>query len=241
VAIPRLGTEIRSDGVWACLTAETPNEHWSVGMEAFGVELDAATDAYRGERGDRTPFGLDLEWTAVSEPYDYPGLSRYEQSCDVHGEILVGDDRIELAGTGQRDHSWGVRDWWTTSWCWTAGALGDGTRFHASKPDVGFKYEPGYVVEPGGALTGLFDFTVETVEGDERVPTSAAMHVGPLELSVTPIGMAPILLDDGAGRVGRFPRSLCRFDTADGRTGYGWTEWNQPPAPGDPAGAAGSG
>ena len=31
------------------------------------------------------------------------------------------------------------------------------------------------------------------------------------------------------GRVSRFPRSLCRFATDDGRTGVGWTEWNQPP------------
>jgi hypothetical protein len=41
--------------------------------------------------------------------------------------------------------------------------------------------------------------------------------------------MAPILLDDGEGRVGRFPRSMCRFVADDGRAGVGWTEWNQPP------------
>jgi hypothetical protein len=32
--------------------------------------------------------------------------------------------------------------------------------------------------------------------------------------------------------VARFPRALCRFESADGRRGAGWTEWNQPgPAP----------
>ena len=43
------------------------------------------------------------------------------------------------------------------------------------------------------------------------------------------MAFAPVLLDDGAGRLARFPRALCRFtEPATGRTGAGWTEWNQP-------------
>jgi hypothetical protein len=30
--------------------------------------------------------------------------------------------------------------------------------------------------------------------------------------------------------VSRFPRAMARFDAADGRTGTGWIEFNQPPA-----------
>jgi hypothetical protein len=54
------------------------------------------------------------------------------------------------------------------------------------------------------------------------------MALGPLRLDVEPVGMAPILLTADDGRVSRFPRSLCRFTEADGRHGFGWTEWNQP-------------
>jgi hypothetical protein len=43
------------------------------------------------------------------------------------------------------------------------------------------------------------------------------------------VAFAPVLLDDGTGRLSRFPRALCRFrDPATGRAGVGWTEWNQP-------------
>ena len=34
--------------------------------------------------------------------------------------------------------------------------------------------------------------------------------------------------DGTTTRHARFPRALCRFETADGRSGVGWTEWNQP-------------
>jgi hypothetical protein len=37
-----------------------------------------------------------------------------------------------------------------------------------------------------------------------------------------------VLLGARDGRVSRFPRALCRFDATDGRSGWGWTEWNQP-------------
>jgi hypothetical protein len=57
------------------------------------------------------------------------------------------------------------------------------------------------------------------------------MPLHDLELSATPTLLAPVRLDAPDGRMGRFPRGLCRFDAADGRTGYGWTEWNRTDPP----------
>ena len=36
----------------------------------------------------------------------------YEQPCTVHGEVLVGSERLELDGVGWRTHLWGDQDWW---------------------------------------------------------------------------------------------------------------------------------
>jgi hypothetical protein len=230
VPFPKRGLEVRDEGLWACLTAETPNDHWSVGMEAFAVSLDDPLDAYRGERGDRVAFGLDLEWEAVAPVFDYPGVTRYEQSCNVYGEILVGEERIIFDGPGQRDHSWGRRDWWELNWCWTAGALADGRRYHGCSVEVGdTRYTPGYVAAPGGELTGIYGWDLGTSLGEEGLPTEAKMQIGPLDLRVTPTAFAPILLtDDEGGRVSRFPRAMCRVEAADGQSGVAWTEWNQP-------------
>jgi hypothetical protein len=225
--------EVREDGLWSQLHCETPNEHWTIGLEAFAVGLDDPAEAYAdgGERGDKVALGLDLEWEAVAEVYDYPGVSRYEQSCLVTGEILVGNQAIAFDGWGQRDHSWGVRDWWGTGWVWTAGRLDDGTAFHATKVETDrFDYEPGYVLrgnEDGLTVSSQFKPQYEQV-GEHRFPGVTAMPLHDLDLTCTPLLLAPIRLDAPDGRIGRFPRGLCRFDAADGRTGYGWTEWNRP-------------
>jgi hypothetical protein len=217
--------EVRTEGLWAEPTCETPLEHWSIGVEAFGVRLDDPAETYRGERGDRIGVGLDLEWEAAAPVFPYQLMTRYEASCDVHGEILLGDERIAFEGTGQRDHSWGVRDWWVIEWCWTAGALDDGTRFHAA--GTSGLWHQGYTVTPTGTLTPADRFTVDTALGAEGLPTKATMELGPLSLEVEPLGFAPVLLTSDDGRVSRFPRAMCRFTTPDGRTGTGWTEWNQ--------------
>jgi hypothetical protein len=223
--------EVRSEGLWAEITCETPLEHWSVGMEAFGVALDDPADAYRGERGTRLPFGIDLEWEAFGPPYEYPEpMTRYEQPCLVHGEVLIGEERVAIDAVGERDHSWGVRDWWAIPWCWTSGRLEDGTAFHASKPLVeGVTFEPGFVLSSDGVMEAIDGFSVETVTDAEGLARHARMRIGPLSVAVTPVAHAPLALESSDGRVTRFPRSLCRLASDDGRTGVGWTEWNQPP------------
>ena len=52
----------------------------------------------------------------------------------MSGTLRVGDEELALRrAAGQRDHSWGTRDWWSMDWVWSAGHLDDGTRFHARR------------------------------------------------------------------------------------------------------------
>jgi hypothetical protein len=223
------GLELRTEGLWCDLTCETPLEHWSVGLEAFGVALDEPTEVYRSCRGDRTPLGLDLEWETEGGTYAYPGVTRYEVPCRVHGEVLVGSERIGFEGWGERDHSWGRRDWWSFEWCWTAGRLDDGTAWHASRPLVaGVRYEPGFVAPPGGGPAQIDRFEVADESGREGLPAASRLQVGDLSLAVEPRSFAPVRLDAPDGRVSHLARALSRFTAPDGRTGWGWMEWNQP-------------
>jgi hypothetical protein len=84
---PRQGLQLRGDGIWAELMCETPREHWTFGLEAFGIRVDNLTD----EMGDRIPVGLDLEWevSAAGPP-----------AGTVHGDVLVGRDRFGVDGEG---------------------------------------------------------------------------------------------------------------------------------------------
>jgi hypothetical protein len=90
VPLPRQGqtsVEIRADGLWAELWCETRGEHWTFGLEAFGVRLDTPEEALRpgGEIGERVPVGLDLEWEA-------PNV--------VLGDVLVGRERWTIDARG---------------------------------------------------------------------------------------------------------------------------------------------
>ncbi len=66
---------VRGEGLWAELLCETPGEHWSFGLEAFGVRFDDEAEAATSDRGERVAVGFDLEW---------------ETPDRVVGEILVG-------------------------------------------------------------------------------------------------------------------------------------------------------
>jgi hypothetical protein len=232
VALPTgRGLEVRAEGLWAELTCETPFEHWTVGMEAFGVALESAAEAVGAERGQRVPVGLDLEWEAAGPVYPYSLTTRYEQACRVHGEVLLGAERVEVDGWGQRDHSWGVRDWWALAWCWASGRLDDGTAFHALKPFVeGLDLHEGFLVGPAaGHLTPLERVAVETATGPDGLPSSSALVAGPLGLRLDVVAPAPVPLDAPDGRRSVLARALCRVGAADGRAGWAWGEWNTPP------------
>jgi hypothetical protein len=84
---------VRGDGLWAELIEETPDEHWSVGLEAFGVRLADPLDAERDERGERLPVGLDVEWETGHGDFGR-----------VDGDLAVGATRSPVAATGRFEH-----------------------------------------------------------------------------------------------------------------------------------------
>jgi len=109
---PTAGLEIRADGLWASLLCETPFEHWSLGLEAFGLRLepDAMGDdppAWSDLVGERLPVGFDLEWELTDPPVPLVDGSGYRQAGTLFGELLVVRDRLEVDTACTREHAWG--------------------------------------------------------------------------------------------------------------------------------------
>ena len=144
--------------------------------------------------------------------------------------MRIGDERIEVRCPGQRDHSWGVRDWWLFGWVWCSGRLDDGTWWHSARsivPKVEI-FQTGYVVTPDMTLTPVEKVQVAYELDDEQLPVRGELSVGDLAMSWTAEMHAPVLLVSPDEKKSRFPRSVCRFETPDGRSGRGWIEFNFP-------------
>ena len=227
--------EVRTEGIWADHTVEVPLDHMTCNLEAFGLQVDDPADMYHDQRGTLVPFGLELDWETDRAAYLWPPVTpRYEIPCRVHGRVLLGDEVIEVDGWGQRDHSWGAaRDWWSLGWCWSAGRLDDGTRWHSAgafSPD--HNWGVSYRLDAGATeFSECFEIDVTSELGREGFADSARLVMGDLALNVEPLAWSPVLLVHPDGREARFPRALARFTADDGRSGLGWIEFNQPPAP----------
>jgi hypothetical protein len=202
VDLPRPRTfEVRASGLWAEPVCETPFEHWSIGLEAFAVALDDPVESYRLERGDRVPFGLDLEWEADGPPVLVaPDRQQgYAQACTVHGDVLVGSERIVVTGPGTRDHLWGPKDWWSAKPApgWALGRLGDGALL-ASEASVSL---------------------------DRRGLVETATAGG---VTLDPVAHAPVQVPRPDGRVTRLARALCRTSGGARPEAWAWVDGLQP-------------
>jgi hypothetical protein len=85
IPFPRHGSlvELRADGLWAEIVHEA-HDHWSFGLEAFGLRFDTVAEARASDVGERMPIGYDLEWDRGA----------------VVGELLVGRARVAVDTTG---------------------------------------------------------------------------------------------------------------------------------------------
>lgn len=230
-ALPAEVADVQADGFAVSLQRGAPLTTYRVTASGSGEAFDDPASLLRGESGRPVEVTLDLTWTTAGTPYQYRITPRYEIPCTVTGTVTVGEQVHELdAVPGQRDHSWGVRDWWSMEWVWSALHLDDGTHLHGvdiridGLPPIGIGY-----AQQAGDLVELRSVTAQQTLGDDDLPvaTTLTMQPGDIEATVDIQAHAPVLLTAADGRVSQFPRAWARVRTADGRTGVGWLEWNR--------------
>ncbi len=236
---PATGTRIEID-------LRRPLEEFRLAASAPAVTVADPGEVYaKGERdaGRPTRLDLDLTWTTDGAPYHYELTTRYEIPCLVTGVVTLDGATHEIEAQGQRDHSWGVRDWWAFGWCWCSMRLDDGTRIHLA--DIRMPGLPvffGYIQTPDGddpvtahpvtALSVTEDVGEYGFPSRARIEIAAAPAHDTIGIEVSPVAFGPVLLRDDndptGTRVSRFPRAMVICRTDDGRAGSGWIEWNQP-------------
>ena len=220
---------IAVDGLHLQHHCEEPLRRFRVALIGMGETHSDESAPLRGEPGEPVDIAFDLTWETDGVPYQWRRSTRYEVPCRVTGTVRVGDEEIAFEGPGQRDHSWGQRDWFAVGWMWSAFHLEDGTHTHA----VGIPTMPGYgvgYVQSGDVIGEITSVQMSEDIADNGLITSSEMTIGPddLRIQVEPLAFGALRLDSPDGRVSHFPRAMARVTTNDGRTGTGWIEWNRP-------------
>ncbi|MEW5733669.1 MAG: hypothetical protein AB1921_02380 [Thermodesulfobacteriota bacterium] len=85
--------------------------------------------------------GFELSWQAMTPVFVFPSPSagegksaardHYEQAGKVSGTLRLGGERVAINGMGQRDHSWGPRNWaGVGAWTWISAQFDRGFAFN---------------------------------------------------------------------------------------------------------------
>ncbi|HVM09224.1 MAG TPA: hypothetical protein VM345_12220 [Acidimicrobiales bacterium] len=118
-------------------------------LESWEITLDDGDDR------------MYLRWDGFTGVVDYADNAQplpkavawghYEQTCAVAGSITLQGRSIEVRGVGQRDHSWGYRDWaGLQEWHWITGFVRDAGGAD-SAPWRSFNLF--HVIQPDGSVT----------------------------------------------------------------------------------------
>jgi len=211
--------------------APTPLREYTVAVRGRGQAYEDPATLLHGASGRPVDVTMDLEWRTDGTPYQYPVTPRYEIPCTVSGTVSVDGHSYVIDGVpGQRDHSWGVRDWWNMEWVWSALHLTDGTHLHGVEvrvPGLG-PIGIGYL-QNNGAVQELAAVTARESFAENGLPLSTELRLQPGDVVVDArvVGHAPVRLVSWEGRISEFPRAWVTVTTADGRHGVGWLEWNR--------------
>ena len=230
--LPADPNDVAGDGVRLQHNATEPLQSYRVTVSGAARSFDYPAGLLHGESGEPAQLAMDLTWDTDGTPYAYRITTRYEIPCTVSGTLTIdGEDYPITAVPGQRDHSHGVRDWWSMDWVWSALHLDDGTHLHGV--DLRIPEMPpvsvGYLQRPGEPVTETTAVTADAELSDSGLPVATTLRFepGPLTATIEVRGHAPVRLDSPQGGVSFFPRAWATVSTADGRHGVGWLEWNR--------------
>ncbi|TVS85522.1 phosphotransferase [Mycobacterium helveticum] len=211
----------------------------SAALQTYRVDVRARARAYddpaallRGEPGTPVELTMHLVWATDGAPYMYRLTTRYEIPCRVSGTVSVDGTGYRVESVpGQRDHSWGVRDWWSMDWIWSALHLEDGTHLHGVNIRIpgAPAFSVGYVQDADHHLTEVQTLDARETFGANGLPRDATLAFDPggIAADIAVRGQAPVRLVSPDGRVSQFPRAWVTVTTTDGRRGVGWVEWNR--------------
>ena len=160
--IHHFASQATSDDIRRTLDSSAPTKHLQLELEF--ASLHAPFD-YDQRTVQRRPMRDLLRAATAKNPLRtlqrtfrtlgaLPAMMKanhYEQSGTARGTVTVDGEATAVAGFGQRDHSWGVRDMRApANWRWLSCQFGNDLCFNATQVDVlGMRVQGGFVLYGG--------------------------------------------------------------------------------------------
>ena len=184
---------------------------------------------------------LDLRWHGLNPIFDYAdhaeeipdnrvAARHYEQTGRYTGRLEIDGQRLEVDALGQRDHSWGIRDWHAPDkWRWFTAQFGPDLAIHGSRLVLGdLQGELGFVWRDGvNHVVRRLDIDTEyEADGVTQRRVRLRLHEDGgrvTEAVAEVITPAAIAFRDKAGLT-IITEALSRF-TCGERAGYGIAEY----------------
>lgn len=214
---------------------------------AFRSNTTAPAQVQLAVGGCSPPFGGEPDSPAEAAGEEF-ARGHYEQLVEVNGIIRVGDEQWSVHGFGLRDHSWGPR-FWQAPWYyrWLTANFGAELGFMGSHiaRRGGQGTRSGFVWHDGRLHLCHQVRLQTTAEGPDRSHRGLKLELVSadhrLEVTGTVVGMVPLRNrrtgPDGKELVTRICEGFTRWTTADGRVGYGLSEYLDQIVDGVPVGA----
>jgi len=160
-----------------------PEKRWRIEYSGDMARTDGAASG-------KAKVSMDLEFEARHKIFNYrdcvtaekvemskiAASEHTEQYGRLRGRLIIDGDEVVLDALGERDHSWGVRDWIApTMWIWLTAQFSDGIAMNLTKLMIeGGVVDAGFVFKDGG--------NVPIVGAD--IETDYAPDGGPLALRI---------------------------------------------------------
>jgi hypothetical protein len=180
--IHRFGVRATDDDIRRTLDANAPTQHLQLEFQLDSLHPPVDYDK-RTVRG--RPFRELFHATHARHPLRslkrtlrtlgaLPAMMKanhYEQSGKARGTLALDGNATEIAGFGQRDHSWGVRDMRApANWRWLSCQFGAELCFNATQVDVlGMRVQGGFVLY-GGVTEALESWRYEAKHSSSYWP-----------------------------------------------------------------------
>ncbi|KAK4936387.1 hypothetical protein LTR10_022713 [Elasticomyces elasticus] len=180
---------------------------------------------------DVTNMHVELVWNTSGLPYMKKGQTRYEVACSVTGTITVPGNRFDLnSAPGQRNHSWGIRNWWVADWVWSGLHFPDGTDVFTIALGKGPQSTGGSgYIQKDKKLTEVTGVVNEFEWKENGMPGNLQLHVKPGAITIECESLAEsrLRLFDPEGREADLLRIMCRASTGNGKLGVGRLDFNR--------------